>query len=351
MIYGNVFLPKEYDIRPFTESEVEYIVNYINEHNTIVLNERVFSKKELQDPEMLKKMLNQLEKTKEIGTIIFLISSLLSVAEAIAIGVVTKNVLLGVGSFLPIITSKAVIALKLNDFISKDNLKKIKQLREQSEKLKEKCSQSNDDKSKETVRNCNELIKKIDKYLGKVESNEYKKKYNNCKFVYNTVITGNFTCRPSNDYAYMIKKLKLSKQDINNNAKKAGTKTHIWDLYGCSTKEAIEKESGESVEDFAKNAGIPELKDNGIIYSFTYHADWLLLYSPKADAFFYGYNEYYRPKKYSNITDIPGFGKDSSNKYNVPDYLSDDILKAVDADLGYYRLSEPPKGVKPKNII
>lgn len=350
MIYGNKFLPKEYNIRPFTESEVEYIVNYINEHNTIILNERAFSKKELQDPEMLNKLLDKFKKSNAVLDKIETASLIFTVVEAIVVGVLTKSLGLGLLSLAAIAIIKVIGMLKLNDLVSKSNEKKIQQLKDQANKLKEKCLKSDDPKAKEIASNCEKLIKNIDKYYGSKEKEKYDQKYKYIKEKYLDVVNADFSNGVSADYIYIAKKLKLSKQDINkiffNNLNKYMKDSEkygsIWDVFfGTDNKEEI----SNKLDKYIKDNGIPELKDNGkvcIIYAID---DIILLYSPKANKFFYG--DYASSKSYTYLLDISSGYKGTETIDND----EDDILKAVDADLGYYRLSEPPKGVKPKKIL
>ena len=51
----------------------------------------------------------------------------------------------------------------------------------------------------------------------------------------------------------------------------------------------------------------------------------------------------------SSIVDFIKSGKCNNDHMTEKD-INMDLLKAVDADLGYYRLSKPPKGVTPKKI-
>lgn len=352
MIYGNKFLPKEYDIRSFTESEVEYIVNYINEHNTIVLNEKTFSKKELQDPDMLNNLLDKFKKSKAVLDKIETASLILTIAEAIVVGVLTKSLGLGLLSLVAVTVVKLIGMLRLEVLISKSNEKKILQLKEQAIKLKEKSLKSDDSKAKEIVSNCEKLIKKIDKYFGSKEKAIYDQKYKYTKEQYLDVINAWFGKGVSANYSYIAKKIKLSKQDVNkiffNNLDKYMKDSEkgygsIWDLFfGNDDRSKIDDKDFEHyIQD---NNDIPELKDNGkvcIIYAID---DTVLLYSPKAKKFFYG--DYLSSTAYTYLLDI-------SSKYEGVETIDvdDDILKAVDADLGYYRLSEPPKGVKPKKIL
>ena len=144
-----------------------------------LLQEFHYSKQELQDPEILKKIL---EKTKsdtpdyqeKLATISLLLSTLLSVVT----GTLTKSFKLGIASFFPIMIGvlSATYGILNKIYYTDDKLNKnILEIKNKVTKLKEKANKLSDkNESKKIIDNCDKVLKSIDDY----EKKEKKKKEN-----------------------------------------------------------------------------------------------------------------------------------------------------------------------------
>jgi len=361
-IYGESIFENQFII---SESDLNIIVEYFSQ-NPEILDEAHWSKKELQDPETFKKLLDKFDKEKSIKGKIDNIWLTLSIADGILAGVLTKHISIGIVATIAAFIGKCFITIKTDSVLKNSQGNRIKQLREKAVKLRDKAAQLDDPESKKIVENCNKLIKEIDKYIANQEKAEYKKKYNEVKKLYihtiQTVQEGIYWF-PNNYYTlYAYKYAEILKLDVDRIEKETKKRPidnelfgSLWELwFGEDDKDKVYAEYSQTIEVMSKY--IPEFKDNGntcnIIDAID---DTVLLYSKKTDLFYYG--DYY----YKEMPACKGYDVSKNiDKHLYPwikiameDYKFDidmDLLKAVDADLGYYRLTPPPKGVTPKKI-
>jgi len=350
MIYGNVFLKEEYGYFGnseliLTESQVDAIYEFmIRSCGEEVLCEANFTKKQLQDPNTFKELLNKFEKEDNVFDKLALISIFLSFAEAIALGVATGSILVGLLSPIPIFTVKAIAYLKINSWITKYREGEIDKLYRKCEKLKETSLKIKDPKGKEIASNCDKLLKEIDKYNKKEAKKKFDQNIKLCRARYLDVINATFDY-PDDAYKYIVDRCKISRDYINKKIRKnckAGLASYnVNEMWGDE----------DIIEDLKKSNKkfFPEFYNDGKVNFIHAIDDTVLVYSPKSDSFWYG--DWSVVKEYKNITDIPGY---ASKDWNVgePDSecLKDEYLKVVDAQEGYFFLTDPPKGVKRKEL-
>ena len=177
-----------------------------------------------------------------------------------------------------------------------------------------------------------------------------------CRVNYLEVINGNLTGGPDDSFKYIIDRCKIPREYVNKKCKefcKKRANKKFFDIF--SKREYGDYEDTEVILKGRKL--FPEYYNNGNIFVLSGGLGGILIiYSPKTNSFWYG-DEFPYVKEYKNITDIKGFGsKDyyfaKSNKEikKLQEDLNDEFLKIVDAEQGYYLLSDPPAGVKRKEL-
>lgn len=134
-------------------------------------------------------------------------------------------------------------------------------------------------------------------------------------------------------------------------------------IYGwIGSNEAYKKHKGQeaSLDDYKEKVlkeisdRMPEFKtpDKSSVLLFNVEDKYfnVFIYSPKGNIFYYNSEDGY----YNNYSETKGFYKSIFDIGDGRDISFDDeeleALKIADAELGYYKLSKPPKGVKPKKI-
>ncbi len=349
-----------------SESDISILAEYFTEYPEII-DEQYFSKKDLQDPETLKKLLARFDKEKAIKDKVDNISLIFSLVEGIALGILTKKISIGFISTVGIAVGKCLLFIKTSNILSQNQSNRIKKLREKAVKLRDKAAKENTPEAKEIVNNCNKLIAEIDKYFKKIEKDEYKKKYNDYKHAYQFIIdiihSKNCIEEPDKKlyiWCQILKiDFKLFEQGMKNIANSDDSNYgSLWDIwFGSDTLN--EEDDIETSKILSKY--IPEFKDNTKVPIYYAIDDTVFFYSRKANKFYYGDYWFINTNAYGPIEEcikvyfkstIEDFIK--NNRCNNYDFdksdIDMDLLKAVDADLGYYRLSPPPEGVKPKKI-
>ena len=144
----------------------EYLQDAIYEQTN--LNEMHISKKDLEDPKILEKVLKETEKDFEKNGCKFLtLTSLLSIASSILLGIGTGSIIIGVVAFLPCFAMIADIVGKYMPItqskITHDNLKKliskIENVLKKAQKLKDT------EEKKKIISKYEKLLKDVkDKY-------------------------------------------------------------------------------------------------------------------------------------------------------------------------------------------
>lgn len=134
-------------------------------------------------------------------------------------------------------------------------------------------------------------------------------------------------------------------------------------IYGwIGSKEAYKKYKGQeaALDDYKEKVlkeisdHMPEFKtpDKSSVLLFNVEDKYfnVFIYSPKGNIFYYNSEDGY----YNNYSETKGFYKSIFDIGDGRDISFEDeeleALKIADAELGYYKLSKPPKGVKPKKI-
>ena len=350
-----------------SESDINIITEYFKQNpDAIVIDEAHYSKEELQDPETFKKLLAKFDKEKSIKGKIDNIWLVLSVADGILTGVLTKHISIGIVATIAAFVGKLFIIIKTDSVLQNSQYNRIKQLREKAVKLRDKAAKLDDPESKKVVENCNKLIKEIDKYIAKQERKEYKEKYKEVKELYihtiNTIHNGIYWFPDAYYTLYAYKYAEILKLDTDRIEKETKERPidnkgfgSLWELwFDEDDKNKVYAENSQTIEVLSKY--IPEFKDNSntcnIIDAID---DTVLLYSKKTDQFYYGgyYKADWAAWKGYDVSKNIGKHLYPWVKNAMKNYKFDidmDLLKAVDADLGYYRLTPPPEGVTPKKI-
>ena len=336
--------------------------------NSGILTEAIFSKKQLQDPNTLTKLLEKAEREKHIKKVVDVIFFGLTILESIAVGILTKHVSIGLISWIPFIVLTSKIASKLDVVMYETQKKRIKQLREKCQKLIDKYSKIDDPKAKEIVTNCKKTIDTIDSYYKKEEDRKIKEKISEYthryKSLVNIIHSDGYMDEPDGEIYALAKILNIDIKRIEDGMKKYSPTDSIWiPWFGTDKFDELEPGQVETVKIMSNY--IPEFKNGDKVPLYYYIDDTVFFYSKKSNKFYYG-DYYYADHPAWKESEIPGLIFSSiyndrimNSKYSWNDDYEEalkdlqeniELLKIVDIKLGYYLLSPAPEGVTTKKI-
>ena len=148
----------------------------------IIINEKTYTQKELEDPETLKKLINKAKTENDCKHVLDLIISLLNIpGDWIAMSKTQK--FLGNFGYRMNILSKIILSITLSG-IHKEEKKiagnilahvqrnRIIELKQKTMELRDKFMNDKSPEGRRIVKNCNEAIKNIDKYLNETDSTD-----------------------------------------------------------------------------------------------------------------------------------------------------------------------------------
>lgn len=338
-----------------------YIETYdLSSEDKEVLQEMYFSKKDLQDPKTIKKIEDILNRTRyqNVAAIASTIAFLVPIAISIVI-----NPLLVPGGILAGIALVVAIITRLYNWVEtapqkafeknyEKYKKQVKELKEKTEKqLAKKENSKFASKYKEIITNCDKVLKAIDEREKKIAKLEEKETYDFVKSVYEQLVK--FLEQPYNcgwegyrkleNIVILAEKLKISEAQFMNRMKKVKYKNYtlenaIIHFYGADYKNKnIDVKEVIDNEDFDTNNINLKIKVIEIC-SNDDNIDYIgqdgNLYSIQTDNTLYKLSMY---KEYGDGGSVDFVG--------LEEYLIE-----VDKELGYYILSEPPKGLERKKL-
>ena len=304
-VYGyNVISNHEFKI---LENE---IYNYMI--NSGVVTEALFTKKQLQDPNTLTKLLEKAEKEKKVKNVVDIIFFGLTILESIAVGILTKHASIGLISWIPFVALTFKITQKLDAVMYETQKKRIKQLREKCQKIIDKYNKIDDPKAKEIVANCKKTIDAIDKYYKKEADAERKKAIDGYTYLYNDlvkIINGKSDFETPDDgvesYALAtILGIDLKLIDVGLKKGEVDKSYTLWDVwFGDDDLEYIKKDFGmETIEIMSKY--VPEFKNNKPVNIFYAIDDTIFFYSKMANKFYWGDYWYANDMRYGGEKSI-----------------------------------------------
>lgn len=340
--------------------DIQLEISQLSESDQELLQEMHFSKKDLQDPKTIQKI-EKILNTKVYDNIYVFIVSLLFIFPII-ISIIINPTLVVVGLIgglsLTILTiSKTFDAIvnmpqKVFDKNYEKFKKQVTRLKEKTqEKLNKETNQKNIAKYKEIITNCDKVLKAIQEREKKIIKEEDEKDYKYIKKIYNEFIK--FLENPPrfysdshiiSDVVYLAQNLKISEQQIANKFKKKFNSEYTLKQ---GLFEYLGGNKNESFEDLIRRESVKlgNVNLNVEVNTFEMLGD---------DAIFIGKD----CKVYSIYSDDYILNKDSFYNF-FKEYDTINLLKIkkfkeyiveVDKELGYYRLSEPPKNVKRKEF-
>ena len=357
MIYG-------YMIEPINEGLFDNNIKLLDEQ-VEVINEMHFSKKDLQDPKTIDKILKRKEFFENCIHFITTLEIILIVLISIVLGVVVP-VIGGVIAF-PILmmafasTLETLMSLP-NKWYIKNSEKFEKQVRELLDKTKKKLDKDpkNKDKYNKIISNCQKIIDIIEKKKAEAkkayddavhqdELNYYKQVPEWLEHPYMFGHTGNGGY--FSEWLYCAKILKVSEKDIiktienNKNDKNCFMELTIsgeYTDYKGRKREVINEDEVEgwiTLHNHDYEKAVEELGD---------HA-WLIQSDDDYGIWYTETNKFIEtdagtPYKFITLSSFAEKGKK-----NLPENI-DDILIDADKELGYYRLSKCPAQVKKKKF-
>ena len=351
------------------------ILEFANSDPENILMEVHFTKKDLQDPETLKKLLEKAAREKKIKEVLDIIFEYLTIAEAWVVGSFIKtatgsSVLGALGAFASWI---GFLALTVKIIESLDNVmvmvhdNRIKKLREKCLKLIKACEKSSDPNAKRVIENCKKTIKAIDDHYSKLEKDEYKKKIDKYKKLirdFKDILDGksylaDFLSNPDEMKKFCfcyIFKIPVSKLDAGQK------KADCWyPAYKAFFGDNELEDDKILVDEIGKV--FPEFKNNDKINVYYAIDDTIFFYSKAKNKFYYGgFFSVYDVKRNVDIEKEIGHDIQSSMegfitsapKYGsfVKDFKDDimeelkkdmDYIKVADIELETYYLSKPEK--------
>ena len=317
LIYGNKFLSEE-----ILEEQV-------------ILNEMHFSKKDLQDPKTIDKIIKRKEFFESVVKFIdFLFLGITVIGSCIIGSVVSFGAGLGTLTILSILTVN--IVLNINSLPLNIYNKNIDKYKKKIEGLINICNQNiekdvkNKDKYKQIIDNCKKVQAKFDEMDKESKLLAYKEEYKDCLSAYKDIVywlekpyvlghTGErYT---SLDDLRLANSLGITDKDIIKNITSKCKFEDKWDILFSDNDE----ESAIFFKD-DKYILISSDDDHSIIYSKNKGKLYEL----------YAYDKF-------NETSLVNH-KFINKKFNI------DIVKQVDKELGYYLLSKCPEQVKKKEF-
>lgn len=345
----------------FKENYEFYIETYdLSSEDKEVLQEMYFSKKDLQDPETIKKIEDILNRKRydNIATIGAIIAGVLPIAITIIINpaLILSGIIAGLSLIILILIYTYNWVQNAPQKAFEKNYEKykkqVKELKEKTEKqLAKKENSKFASKYKEIIANCNKVLKAIDEREKKIIKQNKKDTYDYIKSEYKQFVKfleQPYDCgwegyRKLENIVALAEKLKVSETQFMNRMKKVKYKNYtlenaIIDFYGADYKNKnISVKEVIDAEDF--NTNNINLKIKVIeICSNDDNIDYIgqdgNLYSIQTDDTLYKLSMY---EEYGDGGSIDFVG--------LEEYLIE-----VDKELGYYILSEPPKGLERKKL-
>ena len=365
-IYGDSIFESK-DIFIIEEELFQYMINNPNDS----IQEMIFTKKQLQDPETLTKLLKRAETEKDVKKVVDIIFYGLTILEGISVGVLVKDGFMGFAAWIGFIVLTHKVAKGLDKVMAYTQEKRIKQLREKCEKLIKKYENIDNPKTKQIVENCKKTIKAIDDYYAKEEKAKIDKKIkeytNTYEFLVDIIHGKDIMNEPEEKVFALAKILNIDFKRIDaGQTKENKYDDSLW-LYwfGSDNIESFTNADSPSKDEVYETIKIlskyiPEFKDNKKVPYYYAIDDTVFIYSRMGKKFYYG-DWWYSSDKIEWLTPCLSstiFGlieNRSSMKERYNNILNTmkteiDIIKIVDIKLGYYLLSKAPEGVTPKKI-
>lgn len=299
-----------------------------------------FSKKELQNPETIKKILNQKHAFVSIGKwmtcLIGILVTLISIPTVV--GIFIFPVLFG------------SLLATLNDYPRVKNNKQIKKLKEQCEKLKSKMEKNiaNDPKNiskyKEIIKNCDKTIDAVDEYFKKIEDKKFMAEVDKALEVYKRLVSWLDSPFSDDDLEIFSLAQELGIKEsaiISRIVKKSDNMMQDMEPFYGNLDEHYKPDEKEHLLKL-----IPELrKSNECITLYSSgHTDSACIYSKMTKSIVVG-----------NFQDLKSFKKttiyNAANQYsNIYNKHTKEAIIEADKILGYYKLSKCPDAVIPKEF-
>ena len=272
--------------------------------NCIIINEIFFSKKDLQDPKTLDKLLNRAKVEKDIKSRLDLMLFIGTFFESFfGARAINKFIKKHLGDSLGIITHIlswiSIMGLTFkavstgNDFLAYIHENRIKKLKRQAEKLRDKFKESDDPKAKEIVKNCQQVIDAIDKYYKAEEKKVYDAKLKEYKEIYHmlqSMINGGDSFDPSElaEWFAMAKVLNIPFEKIEKGAiKNIGEHDSLCMAYLGENYKDLDQRKKDVYAKLAE--AVPEFRTDSLKYKLYYAIDdTVLYYAPSIHKFIYG---------------------------------------------------------------
>lgn len=294
-----------------------------------ILNEMHISKNDLKNPDVLKKVLEQSKKEKNLYSSFTMCVFLLGLLSDVVLGIVTGSILLSIGMFLPILVGSAMLAYELMIKCPNFEDKNINKLVSKTEKLKKNAERLKDEKAKsEIIATCDKILNSVAKYR-KSESHKKAMKQLEAdkKFIKRLIDTANgkdvlfIDGYPEEVYkAYLVAdKLGIAKPNDLDKAMKKYCASHLDEsdykegilelVTGAKTFNDACKEAPEYyINDMDK--AIPGFKENDRMFVFYAIDDTIVFYNFKNGKFYWGD---YVPNMASNSSLYEIVKKESNN--------------------------------------
>ena len=332
-----------------------------------VLQEMYFSKKDLQDPETIKKIEDILNRKRyqNVAAIASTIAFLVPIAISIII-----NPLLVPGGILAGIAIVVAIITRLYNWVEtapqkafeknyEKYKKQVKELKEKTEKqLAKKENSKFASKYKEIITNCDKVLKAIDEREKQISDNNYKAEIEDAIYDYKKLIEFleypfNFGWEGETEMGNIFttaNMLKISAQQIQNKVKNTKFKSNeISLLDGIAKFYGVMDKRYSSIEDLIKGEELDDdPKVNYLKFKNKMNMKVIELCSNDDNIDFIGQDGLI----YQIITDNEIYVIKSifyNNKFNGGEFGKKALIEA-DKELGYYILSEPPKGLEKKKL-
>ncbi len=170
------------------DSLIEERNNYLFE--STILTEMHISKKDLEDPEILKKVLEKSKKeANDKGNAILIASGLISTACDIVVGIVTGSIVLSLVLFIPFIIGGLILAFKVLMNIKDPEDKNVSKLVSKVKELKSKTEKLKDSPEKDKIiKRCDKILDSVDKHYNKIKSDRKRSENNRIKNHIDTLV-------------------------------------------------------------------------------------------------------------------------------------------------------------------
>ena len=352
----------------YKENYEFYIETYdLSSEDKEVLQEMYFSKKDLQDPETIKKIEDILNRKRydNIATIGAIIAGILPIAISIIINpaLIPAGIIAGLSLiiFILIYTYNWVQNAPQKAFEKnyEKYKKQVKELKEKTEKqLAKKENSKFASKYKEIIANCDKVLKAIDEREKQISDNNYKAEIENAIYDYKKLIKFleypfDFGWEGETEMGSIFttaNMLKISAQQIQNKVKNTKFKSNeISLLDGIAKSYGVIDKRYSSIEDLIKGEELDDdPKVNYLKFKNKMNMKVIELCSNDDNIDFIGQDGLI----YQIITDDEIYVIKSifyNNKFNDGEFGKKALIEA-DKELGYYILSEPPKGLERKKL-